>query len=59
MVWSNCPDDSKKVKQLYVNLMLLVISLLTLFAPREKNILHTYDGIEHVDSLTDLLKPQS
>ena len=30
MVWSNCPDDSKKVKQLYVDLMLLVISLLTL-----------------------------
>ena len=30
MVQSNCPDDSKKVKQLYVDLMLLVISLLTL-----------------------------
>ena len=30
MVWWNCPDDSKKVKQLYVDLMLLVISLLTL-----------------------------
>ena len=23
MVWSNCPDDSKKVKQMYVDLMLL------------------------------------
>ena len=31
LVWSNYPDDSKKVKQLYVDLMLLVISLLTLF----------------------------
>ena len=30
MVWSNCPDDSKEVKQLYLDLMLLVISLLTL-----------------------------
>ena len=30
MVSSNCPDDSIKVKQLYIDLMILVISLLTL-----------------------------
>ena len=30
MVWLTCPDDLKKVWQLYIDLMLLVISLLTL-----------------------------
>ena len=38
MVWLNCPDDSKKVWQLYIDFMLLVISLLTLLMSAGLNI---------------------